>query len=177
MRPGAACGDRVDTLSVQSCQARVGSGGQPRPYGVLGPISIGHRFAPSALLVNAAKNAGGDAAGPRVHLDRSPREPRVDKHTPAFMIRRPALVSLKRQASAAAQPTQLPPPGRTEDDVPVEHREVDWQDDREAISHVPDAADDRPLANAWGGRIRWTSLSSSSPTGSPRNGYTAKDHP
>jgi len=61
------------------------------------------------------------------------------------MIRRPALVSLKGHASAEAQPAQLAPFGRTEDDVTVEHREVDWQDDRNAVRHVTDATDDRLL--------------------------------
>jgi hypothetical protein len=61
------------------------------------------------------------------------------------MIRRPALVSLKRHASSDAQPTQLASLGRAEDDVTVEHREVDWHDDRSAVRHVTDTTDDRLL--------------------------------
>jgi hypothetical protein len=67
----------------------------------------------------------------------------MDQHAPTFMIRRPALVSLKRQASAEVQPVQRSPLGRTEDDVTVEHCEIDWHDDRETVGHVADAADNR----------------------------------
>src|SRR6202049_3076417 len=69
----------------------------------------------------------------------------MDEHTPAFTIRPPALIDLKRQTPAQAQPLERAPMGSTEDDVAVEHREVDWQDDRDAVGHVADSADDHLL--------------------------------
>jgi hypothetical protein len=67
----------------------------------------------------------------------------LDEHAPAFMIGRPALIGLKSHVFAEAQPTELAPLCRTEDDVTVQQREVDWNDDRHAVCHVTNAADDR----------------------------------
>src|ERR1700686_840879 len=67
----------------------------------------------------------------------------LDEYAPAFMIGRPALIGLKSHAFAEAQPTELAPLCRTEDDVTVEEREVDWNDDRHAVCHITNAADDR----------------------------------
>jgi hypothetical protein len=69
----------------------------------------------------------------------------MDEHTPAFTICAAALIGLKGQTPAEAQPAERAPLGNTEDDVSVEHREVDWQDDRDAVGHVSDSADDRLL--------------------------------
>jgi hypothetical protein len=66
-----------------------------------------------------------------------------DEHAPAFMIGRSALVGLKSHASAEAQPTERAPLRRTENDITVEEREVDWNDGRHTVCHVTDAADDR----------------------------------
>src|SRR5580704_7188708 len=67
----------------------------------------------------------------------------LDEQAPACMIGRPAFIGLKSHAFAEAQPTEFAPLCRTEDDVTVQHREVDWNDDRHAVGHVTNAADDR----------------------------------